>query len=175
MEFNSCSFFGFLPDRDRFCNNEEDSDYIELKLALLQEIKILYQNGVTRFLTGCKPGIDIWAAEIVVSLMERYSNIELICIISSEERELHRSHRLCERYSTILNNSTSTILLNTQFTEDFYETQTRYLIAHADILLTIDNPEWRNKSIIGQMVTDAHQKGKVIIYIHPVTAYSNSL
>lgn len=76
-----CSFTGHRPDKFNFKYNEEHIDCIRLKAKLIDEIEKLYLSGVKYFLTGCAVGVDIWCAEIVLQLKNKYEDIELFSVL----------------------------------------------------------------------------------------------
>ena len=170
MGITTCAFTGHRPNRFKFGYDEEHPDCVKLKLVLLQQIETLYQNGVTRFLTGCALGVDTWTAEIVIGLMELHKNIELFCIIPYEEQAARWSPQQRERYYTILEKSTCNKLICTHYTNDCYSKRNRFLVDYSNILLAVYDTTEKGKSGTGHTVAYARQKGKGIICIDPDTA-----
>lgn len=69
-QVTACAFTGHRPTRFSFKYDEEPSDCLKLKAVLVEQIGFLYQQGVTDFYTGCALGVDMWAGEAVLSLIE---------------------------------------------------------------------------------------------------------
>lgn len=82
-----CAFTGHRPKSFSFGDNENHPDCIQLKQVLRNQIERLYFEGFTHFITGCAMGVDIWAGEIVLDLMQRHANMELICVIPFQGQE----------------------------------------------------------------------------------------
>lgn len=69
-QVTACAFTGHRPTRFTFKYDEAHPDCIELKDMLAKQIDFLYRHGVTDFYTGCALGVDMWAGEAVLTLME---------------------------------------------------------------------------------------------------------
>lgn len=59
-----CCFTGHRPEKLSIPESE-------VKAALQKEIHLAIADGITIFITGMPPGVDIWAAEIVLELREK--------------------------------------------------------------------------------------------------------
>lgn len=53
----------------------------ETKTLLEKAIDMAIGNGFTTFITGMAPGVDIWAAEIILEKSKHNSTLHLICAI----------------------------------------------------------------------------------------------
>ena len=60
---------------------------VALKAVLERQIYSLVQEGVTDFLSGMAEGVDLLAAEIVLSLRAEYPSIKLHCILPYRGQE----------------------------------------------------------------------------------------
>ncbi len=70
----SCCFTGHRPSK-------MDLPEEKLKSCLLDEIRSAIFAGYTTFITGMAPGVDIWAAEIVLQLKKEYPSLQLVCAL----------------------------------------------------------------------------------------------
>ena len=67
-----CCFTGHRPEKLSLPESE-------VKAELEKEIRLAIADGINVFITGMAPGVDIWAAEIVLDLREKeYLPLKLI-------------------------------------------------------------------------------------------------
>lgn len=59
-----CCFTGHRPEKLSISETEA-------KTAVKKEIRLAIADGINVFITGMAPGVDIWAAEIVLELREQ--------------------------------------------------------------------------------------------------------
>ena len=59
-----CCFTGHRPERLSIPESK-------VKAALQKEIRLAIADGINVFITGMAPGVDIWAAEIVLELRKK--------------------------------------------------------------------------------------------------------
>jgi uncharacterized phage-like protein YoqJ len=59
-----CCFTGHRPEKLSISERE-------VKTALQKEIRLAIADGINVFITGMAPGVDIWAAEIVLELRKK--------------------------------------------------------------------------------------------------------
>ena len=70
-----CCFTGHRPERLFIPESK-------VKAALQKEIRLAIADGIHVFITGLAPGVDIWAAEIILELREK-ENLPLKLIAAS--------------------------------------------------------------------------------------------
>ena len=70
----TCAFTGHRPEK---LNIPES----EVKKLLCHSIENAIHSGYTNFITGMAKGVDIWAAEIVLTFKDIYPHINLICAL----------------------------------------------------------------------------------------------
>ncbi len=80
---NTCAFTGHRPKSFPWKYNEAARECVLLKEALSAQITALAERGVTEFLSGMALGVDLWSAQIVLGLQEKYPTIRLHCSLSS--------------------------------------------------------------------------------------------
>lgn len=171
MSFLSCTFAGHHPLRFSFGYDEEDELCIRIKNTLLLQILGLYENGVTDFYTNCEVGASLWGAELVLKLMEQHRQMSLFCMLPYEEQAKKWTPELRERYYTILEKSSCSILIGTRYSKDCYRRCNRHLVNHAGILIAVyDSEAIPRMEPAAQLIAYAKKKRRGIIYIHPGTA-----
>lgn len=73
MKKKICAFTGHRPQSLPFGFNETDDRCVALKEMLRRSIiKLIEEEGVAHFITGMALGVDMYAAEIVLSLKATY-------------------------------------------------------------------------------------------------------
>lgn len=70
-----CCFTGHRPEKLSISE-------VEVKAELKKEIRLAIADGINVFITGMTPGVDIWAAEIILELREK-ENLPLKLIAAS--------------------------------------------------------------------------------------------
>lgn len=163
-----CSFTGHRPNKFSFKYNEENIDCIRLKAKLIDEIENLYLNGVKYFLTGCAMGVDIWCAEIVLQLKNKHNDIKLFCVLpcSNHYENWNENYKL--RLKNIIDNSTKTIKLQENYTEDCYFKRNKYLVDKSNIILGVYDLKMK-KSGTRNTLNYAIQENKEIIVLDTIS------
>lgn len=156
----NCFIYGF---------DEEDYRCIALKIKLLQQISILYNYGIHVFLTDCSLGTSMWSAEIVAGLVSLHPDIELLCIIPYEEQATKWPKEYRNRYFSLHESCTQSLMLSPDYTRDCLLECYHYLVDECDILLAVCDYENPGLSEAGYAVSYAKQINRDIIYIDPVT------
>jgi uncharacterized phage-like protein YoqJ len=167
MNGNACAFIGHGPNHFSFGFDEDNTNCMELKFTMLSEVTKLIDNGVTEFLSGMALGVDIWGAEIVLSLRDQGKPIRLICVLPCETQADKWSESDRERYFTILGKCDDEHYITFHYTETCMKERNKYLVDHVNILLAIyDGKPWGGTA---QTVNYAHKQGKSILIINPET------
>lgn len=168
-----CSITGQAQNRFPFGFDEEDYRCINLKIKILQQIGILYdQYDARTFISDCSLGVSMWSAEIVAGLMPLHPDIELFCIMPYEEQATKWPNEYRNRFFDLHENCTETVLINTAFTTTCLLECSEYLISECDMLLAVcDNSDFGN--VIRRINRYATQKNLSVININPVTLAVN--
>ncbi len=120
-----CCFTGHRPKGLRFGYNEADERCKRLVERLKAEIvKLIEEYGVTHFISGMATGADMYAAELVLKLKEKYPQIALECAIPCENQAENWSEPLRDRYFGIIERSDIETLLQTRYTPDCMKKET---------------------------------------------------
>ncbi len=138
-------------------------------MKLLQQISILYENGIRSFLTDCSLGVSMWSAEVIAGLMSLHSDIELACVIPYEEQASKWPKEYRTRYFSLHENCTQSILLSTDYNINCLVECSRYLVEACGVLLAVCDYNDTGSDRVGFMVSYAKNMKRRVIYIHPVT------
>ena len=117
--------------------------------------------------TGHRPkSVDMYAAEIVLALKEKYPQITLECAIPYERQAVRWPEALRNRYFSIAERCDRETMLQRQYTPDCLRKRNRYMVDHADIVLAVWNG---SPSGTGQTVWYARETGKPVWILWPDT------
>ena len=166
-KMKTCAFTGHRPQNLPFGFNEEDERCINVKKVLREQIINLIENeGITHFISGMAIGVDMYAAEIVLGLKASYLGITLESAIPCESQSAKWSEVLRDRYFDIASKCDKETLIQTHYSPDCMDKRNRYMVDHADVLIAV----WDGSpSGTGKTVRYAHQQGKPVIIINPVS------
>ena len=160
-----CCFTGHRPKSLPFGYNEEEPSCKKLKELLSDNIeRQITENGVTHFISGMAMGVDIFAAEAVLKLKEKYPQIKLECVIPCETQANKWSEGWRNRYFDIIGRSDDTQMLQTHYTPDCMMKRNKYMVDNSDVVIAVWNGE---KSGTGNTVNYAMKSGKKVIIIDP--------
>ena len=118
--------------------------------------------------TGHRPkSVDMYAAEIVLALKEKYPQITLECAIPYERQAAYWSEPLRNRYFSIAERCDQETMLQRQYTPDCLRKRNQYMVDHADIVLAVCNMRLHSGS--KQTVLMALRRLKPIWLVFPDT------
>ena len=160
-----CCFTGHRPQKLSFGFNEEDERCVQLKQAIMEQSeKLITQCRVTHFIVGMALGVDIYSAEIVLMLKQKYPQITLECAIPCETQCEKWSEPMCDRYFDIVMNCDEETMLQRHYTKDCMQKRNQYMVDKSDYVIAV----WNGKpSGTGNTVRYAESKGKTVIRIRP--------
>lgn len=166
----TCAFTGHRPARFSFRYNEDAALCRKIKAALLEQAERLYQTGVRRYWFGGAMGVDLWAAEAVITLTRSCPDISLCCAVPFEGydsmwRQETRSRmesvkRACDEVATVCGG----------YSPDAYKQRNYYMVDRCRWLIAVFDQDRSVRSGTLQTVNYAKKLGREIIYIHPDTA-----
>ena len=73
----TCCFTGHRPDKLPWGTDERDPRCLALKQSILREVERLYRRGYRHFISGMARGADLYFAEAVLELKEKYPELTL--------------------------------------------------------------------------------------------------
>lgn len=159
MSIQACCFTGHRPQHFPWKYNEGDLRCVMLKYRLKREIvNAIKQDGIRHFLTGMALGVDIWAAEIVLSLRKQWP-ITLEAVIPCKGQDIRWHSESQERYRSILNQCDNVILLQEGYTPDCFQRRNQYMVEHSNLVIAVWNG---SPSGTGNTVAYAKCRGKQV-------------
>lgn len=169
LKKTKCAIAGQDQNIFSFGYDEEDCHCISLKMKLLQQTSILYESGIRLFITDCSLGVSMWSAEIVAGLMSLHTDIALVCVIPYEKQAIKWPKQYRDRYFSLHNKCTQSILLSKVYTTSCLIECYRYLVDTCDVLLAVCDHNDSGFGKIGFMESYAKNVGRSVQYLNPIT------
>ena len=164
---HACAFTGHRPQKLPWRTDGADPGCVALKAMLAAQIDMLIENGYTEFLSGMAPGVDLWAAQIVLALRATNPSLRLHCILPRVEQSAKWSAALQMQYRTILEQADSIIFVNRADKKNCMLERDRFLVSYASVVLAVYNGEKRGGT--AATVRYARKLGRELIVIDPST------
>ncbi len=109
----------------------EDFSVRKLKKAIEEQIK----KGVIYFYNGMAKGFDLAAAEEVIKLKKKNSQIKLIACIPCYGQEKYFSEKDKKRYVSILKNADESITLSPNYYTGCMQVRDKYMVERANVMI----------------------------------------
>lgn len=129
-----CAFTGHRPEKLKIPERE----VIE---GLEREIRKAIHDGYTVFISGMARGVDIWAAETVLSLKDEYDSVKLICAVPYDGFELRWTEEWQRRYRTILQKADYVRILKDRYDPSVFQNRNIWMVNHSSRLIAVYNGE----------------------------------
>lgn len=132
-----CAFTGHRPQKLPFGFNEGDAACAALKSLLYGRIEDLIGLGYAHFLSGGAMGTDIWAAEAVLDLREKYPWIVLEMVSPFDGQADRWSDEYKARHNRLFEEADIVTIISREYTKSCMFRRNRYLVENADMLLAV--------------------------------------
>lgn len=130
-------FTGRRPGKLPWGYNEADPRCIRLKETLAEKIKDAIENGATHFISGMALGVDMWAAELVISLKKSGMEITLEAAIPHKGQEAKWSLQNRQRYNSILKDCDLVTCLSEKYTYSCMMQRNKYMVDKSDKVIAV--------------------------------------
>lgn len=131
----TCAFTGYRPSKMPWGYDETDARCVEFRFRLREALEYLIGQGYTDFLSGGALGFDQMAAEMMLSLRERYPWVRLIMVIPFDGQADKWSQEQRERWLSIIEASDKVIHISHSYNKGVFFRRNHYMVDHADLLL----------------------------------------
>lgn len=131
----TCAFTGYRPSKMPWGYDETDARCVEFRFRLREALEYLIGQGYTDFLSGGALGFDQMAAEIVLSLREKYPWVRLIMVIPFDGQADKWSREQRGRWLEIIEASDRVIRISHEYDKGVFFKRNHYLVENADLLL----------------------------------------
>ncbi len=169
----ACAITGHRPKSFPWKYNETAPDCVLLKETLAAQIRLLADSGVTDWLSGMALGVDLWCAQIVLSLKEKNPALRLHCILLCEGQEVKWPKAEQEQYHSILKRADEVVYVSRDYHPDCMLERNRYMVDRASILLAVYNGTYRSGTAM--TVRYAKEQGTKIMIIDPISRVISSM
>ena len=163
----ACAFTGHRPHKLPWRGDEAAPACVALREVLTAQIDALVRNGYTEFLSGMAEGTDIWAAQAVLTLREKYPMMKLHCILPCFDQSAKWAASSRKRYRSILEQADSIIFVNRENEKNCMLERDRFLVSYASVVLAVYNGEKRGGT--AATVRYARKLERELIVVDPAT------
>lgn len=125
-----CCFTGHRPEK--LAVSEE-----HLTVLLEDAIERAVEQQFTTFITGMAKGVDLVAAEIVLRLRERDSQIKLIAALPYPDFGLHWSDGWTERFQAVLSAADLKQCICPRFSYSAYQARNEWMVNHSGLVIAV--------------------------------------
>jgi len=128
-----CCFTGHRPERLFIPESK-------VKAALQKEIRLAIADGINVFITGMAPGVDIWAAEIILELREKENlPLKLIAACPRHGFENRLSLEWQKRYAVIMAKADFIKDVCTYYSRGCYQIRNEWMVDHSVRVIAVWN------------------------------------
>lgn len=133
--YKRCAFTGYRPSKMPFGYDEEDRRCVAFKARLYRVIEEMIGEGCAHFLSGGAMGMDMYAAEAVVSLREKYPWVLLEMVSPFDGQADRWTPELRERRERLFRVADIVTVISHPYTKTCLFRRNRYLVDNADVML----------------------------------------
>jgi len=134
-----CCFTGHRPEKLPWGEYEADLRCRRLKRGIAQALEEAYTAGCRRFLSGMARGCDLYFAEAVLELRERYDDVELECVRPCETQADSWPPQEQERYRSILDHCNYDTLVQHHYDRFCMMRRNRYMVDRSAHIIAVYN------------------------------------
>lgn len=128
-----CCFTGHRPEK--LLVPEEN-----IKAALKKEIRQAIADGMNVFITGMAPGVDIWAAEIIIELREQEQlPLKLIAASPHPGFENRWSVAWQKRYAAVMASADYIKEVSPKYSRNCYQIRNEWMVDHSARVIAVWN------------------------------------
>ena len=131
----TCCFTGHRPQKLPWGMNEKDPRCVELKLELAARLEALAALGYRNFLCGMALGCDMYFAEAVLALRERWPDVRLEAAIPFGDQPGRWNEEQRRRYNRLIDAADKLTILQVHYTSDCMQRRNRYMVDRSSLLL----------------------------------------
>ena len=163
----TCAFTGYRPSKMPWGYDETDARCVEFRFRLREALEYLIGQGYTDFMSGGALGFDQMAAEIVLSLREKYPWVRLVMVIPFDGQADKWSREQRGRWLEIIEASDRVIRISHSYGKGVFFQRNHYMVENADLLLAAFDGQPGGTA---GTVAYAKRHGVRVVHIPPVRA-----
>ena len=131
----TCCFTGHRPMKLPWGTNEKDPRCLALKLELAARLEALAALGYRSFLCGMALGCDMYFAEAVLALRDRWPDVRLEAAIPFGDQPGRWNEEQRRRYNRLIDAADKLTVLQVHYTSDCMQRRNRYMVDRSSLLL----------------------------------------
>ncbi len=133
----TCCFTGHRPDKLPWGTDERDPRCLALKASILREVERLYLRGYRHFISGMARGCDLYFAEAVLELKERYPLVMLEGAVPCESQAARWREEEQLRRQRILEACDVETLVQQHYDRGCMHRRDRYMVDRSSAILSV--------------------------------------
>lgn len=133
----ACCFTGHRPDKLPWGTDESDPRCLLAKEGLRQALNRAYEEGYRHFISGMARGGDLYFAEAVLELREKYQDVRLECARPCETQSSHWPREEQLRYDRILDRCDYETMVQHTYDRGCMMRRNRYMVDHASRIIAL--------------------------------------
>ncbi len=130
-----CAFTGYRPGKLPWGSDERDARCMEFKFRLRESLEYLIGRGYVHFLSGGALGFDLMAAEIVLSLREKYPWIRLVMVLPYDGQANRWPEEQRRRWLSAIEQCDQVVHISHDYDRGVFFRRNHYMVQQADLLL----------------------------------------
>lgn len=139
----TCCFTGHRPDKLPWGSREEDPRCLAAKKRLGEALERAYEDGYRHFMCGMARGGDLYFAEAVIALREKYPEVTLEGVRPCENQADSWPEGEKARYWSILDRCNYETLVQHSYDHYCMMRRNRYMVDRSTRLIALYNGEPR--------------------------------
>ena len=132
-----CCFTGHRPDKLPWGERESDPRCLRVKQELYQALERAYALGYRHFISGMARGGDLYFAEAVLELREKYPDVLLECARPCESQSSRWPREERRRYDAILDRCNYETMVQHTYDRGCMMRRNRYMVDHASRIIAL--------------------------------------
>jgi len=132
-----CCFTGHRPDKLPWGDDERDPRCLEIKGEIAMALERAYALGYRHFISGMARGGDLYFAEAVLELREKYPDVLLECARPCESQSSRWPRGEQERYNAILERCNYETMVQHVYDRGCMMRRNRYMVDHASRIIAL--------------------------------------
>ena len=132
MKSHRCCFSGHRPEKLMVTEQEA-------KILLEKEICQAKSEGFDTFISGAARGVDIWAAEIILSLRAKGMPLHLLYVVPFPGMEQNWDIDWQKRYRLILRQADMVHYLFPEYNRNCFSLRNQWMVDHSSRLIAMFN------------------------------------
>lgn len=132
-----CCFTGHRPDKLPWGVMERDPRCIRIKEKIAEALERAYNLGYRHFISGMARGGDLYFAEAVLELREKYPDVLLECARPCESQSSRWPEEERRRYDNILDRCNYETMVQHTYDRGCMMRRNRYMVDHSSRVIAL--------------------------------------